>query len=134
MALDQTDADTAAGSAPERGAWSVVTGAIGGVLGLLPHLLHHVGFLAGTAVVAGTAGTALFGALGLLATVPMLLRLRRRFGSWWAPAAALAAFAVMFALSTALLGPALRDAGLDPSDGGTHQPGPAVSDHDTHHR
>lgn len=118
---------------PARGRWSALTGAIGGVVGLLPHLLHHVGLLAGTALVAGAGGTALFGVLGLLATVPMLLRLRRRFRSWWAPAFALAAFAIMFALSTLLLGPAVRGAVSEPADGGTHRPNPAVSDHGTHH-
>lgn len=61
--------------------WHTVVGAVGLVTGLLPHVLHHIGLLAGTALVAGSGGTALFGALGLLASVPMLVRLYRRFGS-----------------------------------------------------
>lgn len=65
---------------------------------MVPHVLHHVGFLAGTALVAGSGGTALFAALGLAASVPMLRRLYRRFGTWRAPAAGLALFAVMFTL------------------------------------
>jgi hypothetical protein len=97
--------------APVRGRWrtwwSSLVGGATGVVGLAPHLLHHAGPVAGTALIAGAGGTALFGALGLVASVPLLLRLRRRFGTWWAPAIALAAFAVMFSLSTFLIGPAI---------------------------
>jgi hypothetical protein len=32
---------------------------IGAIVGLAPHVLHHVGLLAGTALIAGTGGTAL---------------------------------------------------------------------------
>ena len=64
-----------------------------------PHVLHHVGLLADTALVAGTGDTVLFGALGLLASIPPLLRPRRRFHSWWAPLIGLAVFAAMFSLS-----------------------------------
>lgn len=85
-----------------RAGW---TGLLGGVLGLLPHVLHHVSPLAGTALVAGSGGTLLFGVVGLVASVPMLLRLHRRFGTWWAPAIGLLAFAAMFALSTFVIGP-----------------------------
>jgi hypothetical protein len=55
--------------------WQTVVGAVGLIMGLLPHVLHHIGLLAGTALVAGSGGTALFGALGILASVPMLVRL-----------------------------------------------------------
>jgi hypothetical protein len=95
---------------------------LGVVTGLAPHLLHHVGLLAGTALLAGIGGTALFGALGLAAMLPTLVRLRRRFGTWWAPGIAVAAFAVMFAVSTAFIGPALRTAVDD-----APEPGPAPS-------
>lgn len=58
----------------------------------------------------------------------MLLELRRRFGTWRAPAIGLAVFTGMFALSTLVLGPAIGDA---------TGPGPAVQQpvdgHDTHH-
>jgi hypothetical protein len=87
--------------------WNALVGGIGMAMGLLPHILHHVGFLAGTALVAGSGGTALFGALGFLFSVPMLLRLRRRFGSWRAPAIALLIFAAMFSLSAFVIGPAI---------------------------
>jgi peptidoglycan/LPS O-acetylase OafA/YrhL len=101
-----------------RALWNAITGALGAVLGLAPHVLHHIGFLAGTAVVAGTAGTVLFGAIGLLASAPFLLRLHRRFGSWRAPAIGLAVFAVMFSLSAFVLGPAIS--------GGTDSPAPTA--------
>lgn len=88
--------------------------------------MHHVGLLAGTALVAGSGGTALFGAVGLTATTPLLLRLHRRFRTWAAPAIALGVFAVMFALSAFVLGPAISDS---PAPAPT---APAV-DHDSHH-
>ncbi len=91
-----------------RRGWAAVTGAIGAVSGVAPHVLHHVGPLAGAALLAGAAGTALFGALGFLLSIPLLLRMRRRFGSWRAPAIALAVFAAAFTLSTVVIGPAIR--------------------------
>lgn len=97
--------------------WATVTGAA-------PHVLHHVGPLAGTALAAGAGGQALFGAAGFLATIPMLRRLRRRTGSWRAPALALTAFAVVFTFSTLVVGPALTS---DAAEGGT------VSDEVDHH-
>jgi hypothetical protein len=79
--------------------------------GLLPHVLHHVGLPAGTALIAGSGGTALFGALGFLASILLLLRLRRRFGTWRAPAIGLLIFAATLALSTFVIGPAMSGAG-----------------------
>jgi hypothetical protein len=61
-------------------------------------VLHHIGPLAGAALLAGAAGTALFAAIGFVAAVPFLLRLHRRFQSWRAPAIALAVFAAMFSV------------------------------------
>ena len=101
--------------------------ALGGVLGLAPHVLHHVGPLVGTALVAGSGGTALFGVLGLVASGPLLWRLRCRTGSWWAPALGLAAFAGMFALSAFVLGPAISDTGAGATAGDV------PADHDEHH-
>jgi hypothetical protein len=76
-----------------------------------------VGLLAGTALLAGIGGTLLFGAIGLAAMVPMLLRLRRRFRNWWAPGIAAAVFVAVFAVSTFLTGPArqLPDAEAAPA-------------------
>jgi hypothetical protein len=113
-----------------RTLWSGLVGAIGVAVGLAPHVLHHIGLLAGTALVAGAAGNVLFGALGLAASVPFLLRLRRRFDSWWAPLIALAVFAAMFALSAFVIGPAIS--GSDGAPGGGPQPTPSA-DHSGHH-
>jgi len=109
-----------------RTAWTVFTGAVGGVVGLAPHVLHHVGPLVGTALVAGAGGTALFGALGLLASVPMLIKLRRRFSNWWAPAIALAVFTAMFLLSAFVIGPLISS----PAGAG---PDVTPIDHASHH-
>ncbi len=105
-----------------------LSAAVAVVLGLLPHVLHHAGPVAGAALFAGAAGSLLFAALGFVAAIPMLLRLYRRFGTWRAPAIALIAFGAVFAFSTFVIGPAItgRDSGsssgrqLIPSDGG-HQ-------------
>lgn len=110
-----------------RSIWNALVGGLGIVMGIIPHVLHHVSLLAGTALVAGSGGTALFGAVGLLASVPFLLRLRRRFGTWRAPAIGLLVFAAMFSLSAFVVGPAISGAGRD-----TPPAAPGV-DHDSHH-
>lgn len=96
-----------------------------GVTGAAPHMLHHVGPLAGTAVVAGAGGRIVFGAAGFVATIPMLRGMRRRTGTWKAPALALAAFAAIFTFSTLVIGPAVSGSGT-PSD-------PAVPADDVDH-
>ena len=113
-----------------RALWNALVWGIGFLVGLIPHVLHHVTLLAGTALVAGSGGTALFGALGFVASVPFLLRLRRRFDTWRAPAIGLFIFVAMFSLSTFVIGPAISGA-----IGGTGiQPGPVPSvDHNGHH-
>jgi hypothetical protein len=62
-----------------------VSAAVGAVTGAAPHVLHHVGPLAGAALVGGATGTVLFGAIGFVLALPMLYQLRRRFGNWTAP-------------------------------------------------
>jgi len=110
-----------------RALWTTLSGAWGVLLGLVPHVLHHIGPLVGTALVAGAGGTALFGAIGLLATIPMLIRLRRRFGSWWAPAVALLVFAAAFVVSTTVIGPLISGTGGAPET-------PSVpAGHESHH-
>jgi hypothetical protein len=94
--------------------WAAITGAA-------PHVLHHVGPLAGTALVAGAGGRALFGVAGFVATIPMLRRLRRRTGSWRVPGLAIAAFAAIYTVSMLFVGPAIGaatspDAGTSPSE------------------
>jgi hypothetical protein len=119
-----TDTETAR----KAGRWSL-SAALGAALGLAPHLLHHAGLFAGTALLAGAGGTTLFGVLGLAAMTPMLLRLRRRFRSWWAPALAVAGFGAMFAVSTLLIGPMLRGAVSGPADPSPAHSVPADGEH-----
>lgn len=81
---------------------------MGVVSGIAPHVLHHVGPIAGAALLTGTGGSVLFGLVGFAVFAPFLLPLRRRFGSRRAPATALAVVAAMFTLSTLVIGPAIR--------------------------
>lgn len=98
----------------------------GAVTGAAPHVLHHVGPLAGAALLAGAGGQLVFLAVGLLATIPTLRRLYRRFGTWAAPGVALALFAATFALSTFVVGPWITGADDPPS------PVVAADDHESH--
>lgn len=104
-----------------RSLWKGFVAFLGALLGLAPHVLHHIGLLAGTALVAGTGGTALFAVIGLAASIPFLLSLKRRFRTWRAPAIGLGVFTVMFSLSAFVIGPAISGNG---DDGGS-RPGPA---------
>ena len=104
---------------------------VGAVLGLAPHVLHHVGLIAGTAFVAGAGGNVLLYAVGLLLSVPMLLRIHRRFGTWLAPVIATVAFTGMFLFSALVVGPAITsDDGL--RDGPARTPTP-TQQHSEHH-
>jgi len=107
---------------------SAVSAAVGSVLAIVPHVLHHVGILAGAALITGTAGNLLFGVLGLVLSIPLLRRLYRRFGTWKAPAVAVAVFGVMFSLSAFVIGPAI-------SGGSSDSPAPtdAPAGHNSHH-
>ncbi len=107
--------------------WSGVLAAWAVVTGITPHVLHHVGPLAGVALVSGVAGTVLFGAIGFVATIPLLLRLRRRFGSWTVPGLALALFATVFTVSTVVVGPQLTSAD-EPGSGSVSE-----AEHEEHH-
>ena len=122
--------ETTADATPDRKRrtiWTVLSGGLGGVVGLAPHVLHHIGPLVGTALVAGAGGTALFGVLGLVASVPMLIKLKRRFSNWWAPGIALGVFTAMFLISSFVVGP-LISAPDEPA-----MPGVSQVEHGTHH-
>jgi hypothetical protein len=137
--IDAMEASFAAPSAPEpvprpprRRRFAVaLAGLWAAFLGALPHVLHHVGPLAGAAIFAGATGSLLFGALGFVAAIPFLHRLRRRTGSWRVPAAVLAGMAIAFTASTLIIGPAIRGDG----DESAERPGPAgeTEEHDSHH-
>ncbi|NMM22094.1 MAG: hypothetical protein HHJ11_01100 [Phycicoccus sp.] len=105
----------------------MLSGGLGGIVGVAPHVLHHVGPLVGTALVAGAGGTALFGVLGLVASLPMLITLRRKFNNWLAPAIALGVFTAMFLFSSFVVGPL-----ISAPDAPT-APGVSQVDHAAHH-
>ena len=114
-----------------RRAWMAVSAATAAVLGLLPHVLHHVGPLAGAALFAGATGSLLFGAIGFVAAIPFLLRVHHHCGNWRLPAAILAAMAVVFSLSTFVLGPAIT--GNDGEDAPTESAPANPAGHEEHH-
>lgn len=110
---------------------------VGVVLGLAPHVFHHVGLLAGAALITGTTGNVLFYVVGLALSIPMLRRLHRHFRTPWAPAVAIAVFTGLFSLSAFVIGPAIADT-EDPAPRGptdlTPSPAPTPSgEHTEHH-
>lgn len=104
--------------APRRGRLGtirdVVVAFVGAILAILPHVMHHIGLLVGTAFLTGAGGNALFYVIGLALSIPMLRRLYRRFGSWRAPGIAIAVFTAVFSLSAFVIGPAITGSGDDP--------------------
>jgi hypothetical protein len=116
-----------------RAVWASVRAAVGSILGLAPHVLHHVGIVAGTALLAGAWGNLLLYAVGLLLSLPLLRRLRRRFGSPVAPLLGVVIFTAMFLFSAFILGPAINPPQSNPAaPTGTSSSGPG--NHADHHR
>jgi hypothetical protein len=117
---------------------ALVSSAVAAILGLAPHVLHHAGPLAGAALLAGTGGAMLFGAIGLVAAIPFLLRVHRRCRNWRVPGALLALFAAVFSISTFVIGPAISgsDTGATskPTTNQTTPGTPAKEGHDVHHQ
>jgi hypothetical protein len=113
------------------------------ILGAAPHVLHHVGPLAGAAVLAGATGKLLFGAIGFVLAIPMLRRLRRRHRSWAVPGGVLGLMALVYTFSAFVIGPAVTSGGEDSSappgnspaqtSPSTAPPGVSPSEHDEHH-
>lgn len=116
----------------------IAVGATGAaILGLAPHVLHHAGPLAGAALLGGSSGNLLFAALGFAAAIPLLVKLRRRSGSWRLPGAVLALMAVVFAFSALVLGPAIAGSGDRATDEPASPPAttqPAPDAHQAHHQ
>jgi hypothetical protein len=117
---------------------AVVSSAVAAALGLAPHVLHHAGPLAGAALLAGSGGALLFGAIGFLAAIPFLRRVHRRCGNWRVPGALLALFAVVFSISTFVIGPAINgeSSGTSTSTSTSNQtamPNSASQEHYDHH-
>lgn len=110
---------------------AIISSTIAVVLGAAPHVLHHAGPIAGAALIAGTGGTLLFGAIGLLLSMPLLLRVRRRTGGWRVPIGLLALFAAGYALSALLIGPAIAG---DESSRGAGPSETIPREHSEHHQ
>lgn len=110
-------------------AWAWLLALWGAATGVAPHVLHHVGPLAGAALLAGTGGRLLFAALALVVSIPFLLRIRRHFHSWLAPTIALAAMAVTFAVSNFVIAPAITGSESGGSQPGIQQPGGHLNHH-----
>lgn len=91
--------------------WAGTRATVGALMGLAPHVMHHVGLLAGAALLTGALGNSLLYAVGLLLSIPLLIRLRRRFHTWKAPILGVAAFTVLFGISTFVVGPLINPAG-----------------------
>lgn len=141
---EQVPATTATPSSasPPQTRWKAIrdtTGAVvGTILGVIPHVMHHIGILAGAALLVGTAGNAVLYVVGMLFSVPMLRRLHRRFHTYWAPVIAVAVFTGLFSLSAFVIGPAISGAGdeaqPEPSaPSAPSAPGPGATDHSAHH-
>lgn len=117
-------------------AWSAIRAGLGAVLGLVPHVMHHIGLLAGAAILTGVLGNSVLYIVGLGLSVPLLRRLQRRFGSWKAPAIGVAVFSALFALSAFVIGPALNPgSGAPASPSSPSAPSSPVSqdEHVGHH-
>lgn len=111
--------------------WAVVLAAWAALTGIAPHVLHHVGPLAGAAFLAGAGGRLLFAAIALVVSIPFLLRIYRRFRTWVAPAIALGAMTVTFSLSTFVIGPAIsgESSKTQPTNDQPKIEQPAVDEH-----
>lgn len=121
-------------SLPQR-IWLTLSAAWAVVTGLAPHILHHIGPLAGAALFAGVTGSLLFGALGLVLAIPFLRRMYRRFGNWRAPAVAIGLFVAVFSISTFVVGPQINSGSGSESatPASSPQPDQGGNGHEGHH-
>ncbi|WP_282007023.1 hypothetical protein [Propioniciclava sinopodophylli] len=111
--------------------WASIRAGLGALLGLVPHVMHHIGLLAGAAILTGALGNSVLYVVGLLFSIPLLRRLRSRFNTWRAPALGVVAFTALFAVSAFVVGPALSGSNAPETRGGTSAP--ASAEHDGHH-
>ena len=91
---------------PARGtlgaAWNAVTAVIATMMGLAPHVLHHVGLFAGAAFVVGLRQPAVRRSRPA-ALDPAAAAALSPVGTWKAPAIGVAVFAAMFSLSAFII-------------------------------
>lgn len=116
-----------------RSVWATIRAGVGAGLGILPHVMHHVGLLAGAALLTGVLGNGILYIVGLLLSIPLLRRLRSRLQTSWAPAIGVAVFTALFSLSAFVVGPALSG-GAEQAPPTTPSPAVTTTDgHDAHH-
>ncbi len=113
--------------------WASIRAVFGALLGLAPHVLHHVGILAGAALLSGVFGNALLYGVGLLLSIPLLNRLRKRFHTWRAPALGVGVFTAMFLVSALVVGPAFNPSRTPPVVESPLVTASATGDHASHH-
>lgn len=121
------------GRARLRSAWAATRAGLGSLLGLVPHVMHHIGIVAGTALLAGFWGNAALYVLGLVLSIPMFKRLHRRYGSIAAPILGISIFTALFLFSTLVLGPAINGVGSAPTAPAPSSSSAVESGHATHH-
>ena len=131
----QTPASPDASARPSRWrtAWASFRAGIGALLGLVPHVMHHIGILAGAALLTGVFGNTVLYVLGLLLSIPLLNRIRRRFGTWKAPAIGVGVFTAMFLLSALVIGPAINRGGIGAGPQKLLPSASTAVDHNAHH-
>jgi len=96
--------------------------------------MHHIGILAGAALLSGVWGSSLLYAVGLVLSIPLLNRLRKRFDSWKAPAIGIAVFTAMFLMSALVVGPAISRSTTPPTpQTSAGAPASNAADHASHH-
>ncbi len=127
--------DAGPAAPPQRGPrsfWATIRAGMGATLGILPHVMHHIGLLAGAALLTGALGNGILYLAGLLLSIPLLRRLRSRFQTRWAPTIGVTVFTALFSLSAFIIGPAISGGSRAPAT----TPTPVVSTsggHDGHH-
>jgi hypothetical protein len=128
--MDSSDPSSTA--RPKRGPrsiWATIRAGTGAALGVLPHVMHHVGLIAGAALLTGAIGNSILYVVGLLLSIPLLRRLRSRFQTAWAPAIGIGVFTALFSLSAFVIGPAISGSG---EQAPATNPTPAVTTIDEH--
>ena len=129
-AMDPTDLEsTTRAKRSPRSLWATIRAGTGAALGVLPHVMHHVGLIAGAALLTGAIGNSILYVVGLLLSIPLLKRLRSKFQTSWAPAIGIGVFTALFSLSAFVIGPAISGSG---EQAPATNPTPAVSTTDGH--
>lgn len=113
--------------------WAGTRATAGALMGLAPHVMHHVGFLAGAAILTGFLGNTILYVVGLVLSIPLLRRIHRRFATWKAPAIGVAVFSALFAFSAFVIGPLFNPAEANDPQPQVPTPTASTDEHTGHH-